>query len=383
MNAYLYDAVRTPRGKATPEGGLASKKPDELIASLVSALESRIGPASPQALLLGAVGQVGAQGGNIALVSKFRANLPDDTTAVTINNYCVSGLTAIGQAAASVTSGQARQVLAGGVEMMSRVAFLADAADYYGDTSLPKGARFLPPVLAAERLGKEFSISRADLDEVALMSQERANASKDSALNASMVAANDLKNDECPRSSTTAESLKGLEPAFGELAVQFRDLLGDDVPPLHTIAHAPPMCDGAGLALIGDEDALDAAPRARILGWAEVGGDPAASLTAGFTAMDRVLEQTGKSIGDMGRIEFMEAFGVIIAKFCRDNAPDLSRVNVGGGHLAKGHPLGATGAIILSSLLDALDDAGESLGLVVATGASGIGSAMVVERLDN
>ncbi|WOJ95886.1 acetyl-CoA C-acyltransferase [Congregibacter brevis] len=379
--AYIYDAVRTPRGKGKPQGALASMKPDELVASLARSISERgAGPLAPDALMLGAVGQVGAQGGNIALVSKFRAELPDSTAAVSINNFCVSGLTAMGQAHAMVESGQADSVLAGGVEMMSRVPFMADKADFYSDATLPTRSRYLLVALAADRLAEDQNIPREALDEAALRSQQRSAAAESTPLVASRININGLDHEECVRVGTS-ETLAAMEPAFGAAAEHYRDILGREIDHRHTIAHAPPISDGAGLALIGAEGAIDAAPRARIVACAEVGGDPAESLTASFAAMRKVLERSGLSLSDMDRVEFMEAFAVTIVQFMRDYDVSLDRVNVSGGHMAKGHPLGASGAILLSTLLDTLDAAEGRYGLVVAAGASGAGSAMIVERL--
>lgn len=382
MSAFIYDAVRTPRGKARPDGGLAALKPQELVSGLIGAIGERTdAPVKPDALVVGAVGQIGAQGGNIALVSKLHAKLPDETAAFTLNNYCVSGLTAIGQAAAMVESGQAKSVLAGGVEMMSRVPFMADNADYYADASYDRRTRYIPVALAADRLAEDIGVSRAELDQAALVSQQRTAAAEGTPLVASRIGLNGLNREECARPATTLESLAAVAPAFPALADQYRDALGDRViDHRHTVSHAPPMADGAALALVGGEGA-GAKPRARIVAWAEAGGDPALSLTAGFTAMERALGQTKLALSDLDRIEFMEAFGVTIVKFMRDYKPDPAKVNVGGGHMAKGHPMGATGAILLSSLLDALDASDGKYGLVVAAGASGVGSAMIVERL--
>lgn len=382
MSAFIYDAVRTPRGKARPDGGLAALKPQELVSGLIGAIGERTdAPVKPDALVVGAVGQIGAQGGNIALVSKLHAKLPDETAAFTLNNYCVSGLTAIGQAAAMVESGQAKSVLAGGVEMMSRVPFMADNADYYADASYDRRTRYIPVALAADRLAEDIGVSRAELDQAALVSQQRTAAAEGTPLVASRIGLNGLNREECARPATTLESLAAVAPAFPALADQYRDALGDRViDHRHTVSHAPPMADGAALALVGGEGA-GAKPRARIVAWAEAGGDPALSLTAGFTAMERALGQTKLALSDLDRIEFMEAFGVTIVKFMRDYKPDPAKVNVGGGHMAKGHPMGATGAILLSSLLDALDASDGKYGLVVTAGASGVGSAMIVERL--
>ena len=379
MSAFIYDAVRTPRGKARPDGGLAALKPQQLVSGLVRAMAERGADVSkPDALILGAVGQIGAQGGHIALISKFDAKLPDETAALSINNYCVSSLTAIGQAAAAVVSGQARSVLAGGVEMMSRVPFMADNADYYADASYDRRTRYIPVALAADRLAEDSGVSRAELDQAALASQQRTASAEGTPLVASRIALGGLNQEECARPATSLDSLSALAPAFVARGDDYHDALGGRViDHRHTVAHAPPMADGAALALIGAEDAP---ARARIVAWAESGGDPAQSLTAGFSAMQRVLDKARLKLADLDRIEFMEAFGVTIVKFMRDFKPDPAKVNVGGGHIAKGHPMGATGAMLVSSLLDALDACGGRYGLVVATGASGVGSAMIVER---
>ena len=383
-DVYLYDAVRTPRGKARPDGGLAGLTPQELVRQQAAALTARCGDvaAHPDALLLGCVTQSGAQGGHIAMLAKLHAGLPDTTAAQSINNYCASGLSAIGHAVAKVASGEANCVLAGGVESMSGTPFLSDGAAFYANDDLPPRARFVPPVLAADRLANAEGITRADLDVVALASQQKAAATDtDTALQKSRIATGPLTGEECIRPQTTAESLTAASPAFGELQQQYASALEDTTfAPLHSIAHAPPICDGAGLALVGAEG-LDPTPRARVVAFAESGGDPAASLTAGFAAMDKVLTRAGLTLRDMDRIEFMEAFAVTIAKFLRGREADPARVNVSGGHLAKGHPMGASGAILTSTLLDALDACGGRYGLVVLTGAMGVGAAMVVERV--
>lgn len=382
--AFIYDAVRSPRGKARADGGLAGLTPPELVTGLAGALAGRTGDAArnPGALLLGCVTQAGAQGGHIAMAVKQHAALPDACAAHSLNNYCASGLSAIGHAVAMVAAGQEKAVLAGGVEMMSRAPFLSDRAEFYSDASLPPARRFVPPVLAADRLAADLGITRAELDQCAFVSQRKAGASdQDAALQASRIALGQLTGEECIRPRTSLESLGQLPPAFGALQADYAEALeGQTFAPLHTLSHAPPACDGAGLALVAT-GGLGTAPRARVLAYAESGGDPVASLTAGFTAMDKALAKAGISLAEVDRIEFMEAFAVTIARFLRDRSVDPARVNVSGGHLAKGHPMGATGAILLSTLLDTLDAAEGRLGLVVATGAMGVGAAMVVERL--
>ena len=381
-DVYLYDAVRTPRGKARPDGGLAALSPQELVRQQAAALTARCGNFVPEALILGCVTQSGAQGGHIAMLAKLHTGLPDACMAHSLNNYCASGLSAIGQAVAKVASGEIGVALAGGVESMSAAPFLGDRAGFYTNDDLPPRARFVPPVLAADRLANSEGITRAELDAVALASQQKAAAAEhDPTLQASRIATGALTGEECIRPQTTAETLAAAPAAFGELQAQYVGALeGATFEPLHAVAHAPPICDGAGLALVGGEG-LGPKPRARVIAFAESGGDPAASLTAGFAAMDKVLARAGLSLAEVDRIEFMEAFAVTIAKFLRDRDADPARVNVSGGHLAKGHPMGASGAILTSSLLDALDACAGRYGLVVLTGAMGVGAAMLVERL--
>ena len=321
---------------------------------------------------------MGAQGANVALVTKLHAGLPDGAFAYSLNNFCASGLTAIGQAANLIEAGGAAAVLAGGVEMMSRVPFMADQADYYTDADFPSRTRYIPVAIAADRLAEDIGVTRAEMDAVTLTSQQRTADAEGTPLVASRIPLNGLALEENAR-VVTAERLAALPPAFAQLTKAYAEALdGRILDHRHTISHAPPMADGAGLALITGQ-AMGA--RARILAHAEAGGDPAASLTAGFTALDRALAKAGLTLADMDRVEFMEAFAVVAVKFLRDREVDPARVNVSGGHLAKGHPMGATGAILLSSLLDALDACDGRYGVVAVTGAQGIGAAMVVERL--
>ena len=380
----IYDALRTPRGKAKADGGLAALAPHQLVGLQHAALRTRCGDAvdRAEALLLGCVGQVDDQGGHIALISKFHAGLPDACAAHSINNYCASGLSAIGHGVAMVAAGQAGAVLAGGVECMSRVPFMGDRASFYTDASFPPRSRYIPVVLAADRLANQLGLTRAELDAVAHASQARAIAAEQvPALLRSRIGTGALLADECPRAGMSLDKLGAMPPAFGALQDDYADALGGEgFAPLHTLGHAPPVCDGAGLALLGPPGL--GTPRARALAFAEAGGDPAASLTAGLAAMDKALARAGLTLGDMDRIEFMESFAVTIARFLRDFEPDPDRVNVSGGHIAKGHPLGASGAILTSTLLDSLDQADGTLGLVVVSGAMGTGAAMVVERLN-
>ena len=379
MTIYIHDAVRTPRGKAKADGALAGQTPHALVAHLVDAMAKRgAAPRAIDLLALGCVGQVGAQGGNMAMIAKMAARLPDTCIAHTINNFCASGLTAIGQAANAIAAGQVEAALAGGVEMMSLVPFMADRADYYSDRDFPPERRYIPVGLAADLLAEAEGIGRAAMDAAAERSQRLAAAAEEvSAFNASRIALAGLDREE-PLRATTLEKLASLPHAFPAWGKEYAHALSRPAVHSHTVAHAPPMVDGAGLALLS---AAAHGARAQIVSFAEAGGPPRASLTAGFAAMEKALERAGLSFDQLDRIEFMEAFAVTIAKFLRDYPVDADRVNVSGGHLAKGHPMGATGAILTSTLLDVLDECDGRLGMVVCTGAQGVGAAMIVERI--
>ena len=250
MSAYIHDAVRTPRGKARPDGGLAALKPHELVTGLIDAMETRgHAPRAAEALILGCVGQVGAQGANVALVSKMHAGLDDAAFAFALNNYCVSGLTAVGQAAALVQTGAVGSALAGGVEMMSRVPFMGDKADYYEDASFPPRTRYLPVAVAADRLAEDIGVTRAEMDAAALTSQQRTAFAEGTPLTASRIPLNGLSHEEAARPKTSSESLASLPPAFAALAAPYAEALeGRVIDHRHTVSHAPPMSDGAGLA---------------------------------------------------------------------------------------------------------------------------------------
>lgn len=394
-DAYIYDAVRTPRGKGREGGALAGLGPHELVAQLIAALKDRAGTDtvdSVSALILGCVGQVGSQGGNIALVSRLHADLPHPITAWTLNNFCVAGLTAAGQAAALASAGESRLMLAGGVEMMSHVPFMGDRASYYTDPGLARALRYAPVALAAKA-----GLDRAALDlEVITSHQRAARAWAEGRNDAAVIPVRGpdgdvlLERDECIRPAMDQAALDALAPAFEKPGAAGYDAMMlaanpglERVEHRHSIAHCPPMADGAALALIGSKAAGEAAgltPKARIRGQVDMGGDPVDQLTAGFAAMDALLEETGLSLRDFDRIEFMEAFAAVPALFRRDRDANPERVNVNGGHLAMGHPMGATGAILLTTLVHELERCGGSLGLVVAHGGSGTGSAMIVER---
>lgn len=393
MDAYLYDCLRSPRAKAKAEqGSLATMPPHEMVRQLLSSMEGRHPGVSESAqqLLLGCVGQVSSQGGNIALVSKMAAGLSDSAAAYTLNNYCVSGLTAISQAVLAVQAGVSHLSLAGGVENLSQVPFMADRASYYSDASLPRKGRFIPVPVAADLLASQFDVTVEQLNAQALRSHQRAAAAQQQAVfNASLVAMTSADGrvladrDEAIQAQLSAESLAAMPPAFADFAKPYAEALhGRALEARHTFAHMPPMVDGAAVALIGPANLpLESAPRARFIALSEHCGSPEESLTGGFAAMEQVLSRAGLSLDDIDVIEMMEAFAVVPALFEQRYRVDPNKVNIAGGHLAKGHPMGATGAVLLSCLVDALEQRDGRLGMVVATGASGIGAAVIIERL--
>lgn len=400
MDIYIYDAIRTPRGKSKDTGGLAEFTPHELVRQLIEALKTRASPDAIEraaALTLGCVGQIGAQGGHLALVSRLHAGLPDQTRATTVNNYCVSGMTAAGMAAHEAAGlKDDRLRIAGGVEMMSRVPFMGDHAFYYDDPATSAALRYVPVVLSADLMATMEGFEKDALDAVTARSHQRAAAARDLERGEIIAIRREdgsvaLEQDECVRPQTTEEALSAMAPAFAEMGASGFDAIMlkarpelSEIRHVHSVANCPPTCDGASLIVLGSKAAGEAAglkPRARIRALAEATGDPVLQLTSGFAAMDLALERAGLGLSDLDQIEFMEAFAATPVKFERDYKPDLEKMNPEGGHLAAGHPMGASGAILISTLLAGLERRGGQTGLAVAHGGSGVGSAIVIERV--
>lgn len=401
MSVYIFDAVRTPRGKGRPDGSLAKVKPARLVGQLAAALARRNGPEALAAVghfTLGCVTQTGVQGGHIALAARIQAGLPDEVACLTLNNFCVSGLSALADAARRVASGQADLALAGGVESMSQTPFLADAADFYGDMALAASMGWAPVGLAADLLATVEGITRAEMDAATLRSHQRAAAAWAEGLydgRVIPVTGDDgeiaLAADENIRDFGDGASLARLGPVFASMGAQgYDDILTAHRPGLaavehlHTVAHCPPIADGAALLLVGTLEAgraLGLTPLARIRAIGETAGDRVLQLTAGFSAMDLALARAGLALNDVGAVEFMEAFAAVPVLFERRFHPDMARVNPNGGHLAMGHPMGATGAILATTLLDDMAQLNAETGLAVATGGVGVGAAVVLERV--
>jgi len=400
MSVYIFDAVRTPRGKGRPDGSLAKVTPARLVGQLLSALARRNGTdavAKAGHLTLGCVTQTGVQGGHLALSARIQAGLPDEVACLTINNFCVSGLSALADAARRVASGEADLALAGGVESMSQAPFLADQADFYSDMGLAASMGWSPVGLAADLLATTDGVSRAEMDAAALRSHRRAAAAWDAGRydgRVIPVTGDDgevaLARDENIRDFGDGAAFAKLGPVFAAAGAQGYDeiLLANrpdlaKVEHLHTVAHCPPIADGAALLLLGTLEAgraLGLAPLARIRAVGETAGDRVMQLTAGYSAMELALARAGLALKDVGAVEFMEAFAAVPVLFERRYKPDMERVNPNGGHLAMGHPMGATGAVLVTTLLDDMAQLDAETGLAVATGGVGVGAAVVLER---
>ena len=398
---YVFDAVRTPRGKGRPGGSLENVAPADLVITLINALKSRNGDeaiSSVDLLALGTVTQTGDQGGHLALATRIQAGLPESITPATLNNFCISGLSAIIEGARRVITGEANMALAGGVESMSRIPFLADKAPYYTDPKLAEKMGWMPVGVAADLLAATKGITRQQLDDATLVSHQRAaKAWADGHYSDRVIPVHDaegnlaLAYDENVRDFGDGKKLGAYPAVFTEMGKGGFEEIGTSYYPehaplqyIHSIANCPPISDGAAVALIGTMEAGEALglkPVARIRSFADVSGDPVLQLTAGMDAMDKALERAKLELGDIDVIEFMESFAVVPVMFQQERQPDPEKVNVLGGHLSMGHPMGASGAILLTTLLSSMKAKDAAYGMVVTTGGVGVGAAMVLERV--
>jgi acetyl-CoA acetyltransferase family protein len=398
-DTWIYDAVRTPRAKGKPDGALASVPPHELVGQLVGALGARHGAdtlAAVERLALGCVTQVGPQAGHIALLSRIHAGLPDTAAAVTLNNYCVSGMSAIAAASRAIASGEESLALAGGVESMSQAPFEADQAPFYRDAALAAHFEYVPPPIVADWLATQEGLTRDELDAVTVESHRRAGAAWAAGRYASSVVpvvradGTKVERDETVRPNLTAADLTRFGPAFAQLGAMGPDAFVLKAAPglgrvdhVHCVAHCPPIADGAALALVGTRErgeALGLRRRARIAAIAEVNADPLQPFEAGFVAFERVLARAGIAAEDLGVIEFMEAFAAVPTRFLKKYPQLADRTNESGGHLAMGHPMGASGAVLVATLLAEMERKDVAWGCAVAHAVSGVGCAIVLKR---
>jgi acetyl-CoA acetyltransferase family protein len=396
---HVLDAIRTPRGKGKPDGSLAGIPPWDLVGQLVAALHVRSATAALEAtdrMVLGCVTQGGPQGGHLALLSRIHAGLPDTAVAVTLNNYCVSGMSALAAAARAVATGEDSVALAGGVESMSQAPFESDGASFYRDAALAGHFRYLSPPLVADWLATREGITRAELDEVTVASHRRAGQAWQDGHYATTVVpvtrpdGTRVERDELVRPGLEVADLARFPAAFATLGAQGAEALVDATEPglgglryLHAIPHCPPIADGAALLLVGTRERAaeyGLLPRARLAAVVEVNTDPLDPFAAGFAALERILAGSRLAIEDMGAIEFMEAFAAVPATFRRRYPQVAERANASGGHLAMGHPMGASGAILVATLLAEMERSDVEWGVAVAHAVSGVGAAVLLQR---
>lgn len=401
IEAFIYDAIRSPRGKAKPDGGLHDLSPFELLAPLYDAICLRTGLNAELVgeIVLGCVTQYGEQAGNIAKSSALYAGWPNQVSGLTINRFCSSGLDAINIAALKVNAGQEEVAVAGGVEMMSRVPMMSDQATIFKDSEVALSARILLMGSGADLIASLYGASRRDVDEVALMSQQRAAIARDSGFFTSIipiensVKARIIEQDECIRGDTTLESLGKLPASFegvgkaGADAVQLAhyDRL-QAISHVHTAGNSPAMADAAALVLIGAEslgEKIAARPRAVIRGMVNASDDPLQVLTGCVAATEKLLKLQKLSVDDIDLFEIHEAFAATILKVQADLGIPIEKLNVNGGVIAMGHPLGATGSIMMGMLLDEMERRDLTLGVVATSGAAGLGTAILIERLSS
>jgi len=400
--AYLYDAVRTPRGKGKKGGALYGTKPVSLVVGLIEEIQRRspsLDPALIDDIVLGIVSPVGDQGMDLARTAAIAAGLPDTVAGVQLNRFCASGLEAVNIAAQKVRSGWEDLVLAGGVESMSRVPMGSDGGAWATDPETAYGARFVPQGISADLIATIEGFDRDTVDSYAVESQSRAaKAWANGYFARSLVPVRDrnglmvLDHDEMVRPETTTETLGALQPSFagiGEMggfdavALQKYHWV-ERIDHVHHAGNSSGIVDGASLVLVGSEqvgEQLGLTPRARILAAAVTGEEPTIMLTGPAPASRKALAKAGLSVDDLDLVEINEAFAAVVLRFARDMDLPLDKVNVNGGAIAMGHPLGATGAMILGTLVDELERRDLRYGLATLCVGGGMGIATVVERL--
>ena len=399
--AFIYDAVRTPRGK-NRGGALHSVKPIDLVTGLIDALRERnpdLDDSQIDDIVLGVVSPVGEQGSDIARVAAIAAGLDESVAGVQVNRFCASGLEAVNIAAQKVGSGFENLVLAGGVESMSRVPLGSDGGAWAQDPTTNYDTYFVPQGIGADLIATTEGFSRADVDAFAAESQKRAAAAWENSLfENSIIPVKDingitvLDRDEHMRPGSTVESLSQLPPAFAKLAAQtgFDEVALqkyhwiEAIDHVHTAANSSGIVDGAALAILGDEEVgqkMGMKPRARIVSTAVTGSEPTIMLTGPTPATKKALDKAGMTVDDIDLFELNEAFAAVVLKWMKDLNIPHDKVNVNGGAIAMGHPLGATGAMILGTVLDELERRDLKRGLVTLCIGAGMGIATIIERV--
>jgi acetyl-CoA C-acetyltransferase len=400
-DAFIYDHVRTPRGRGKVDGALHEVTALNLASQALGAIKGRnnLDTTLVDDVVMGVVDPVGEAAADIARTAALVAGYGDSVAGVQINRFCASGLDAVNFAAAQIMSGQQKLAVGGGVESMSRVGIGSAGGAWSVDPSIAVAHYFLPQGVSADLIATKYGFSRDDVDAYAVESQKRAAAAwDDGRFSRSVVAVKDvngltiLAKDEHMRPATTMQSLAALQPSF----VQIGELGGFDavaiqahpevefVNHVHHAGNSSGIVDGAAAVLLGNKEAGDKIgrkPRARVRAFANIGSDPALMLTGPIDVTKKVLKAAGMQLSDIDLIEINEAFASVVLRFMQAFALDGANVNVNGGAIALGHPLGATGAMILGTLVDEMERRDVATGLVTLCIGAGMGTATIIERV--
>ncbi|MEM1266597.1 MAG: acetyl-CoA C-acetyltransferase [Pseudomonadota bacterium] len=401
-DAFIYDAVRSPRGKGRKDGSLHEVTAVRLSAAVLNALAERnnLDTSTVEDVIWGNATQVGEQGGCLARSAVLMSDFAEQVPGLSINRFCASGIEAVNLGANQVRAGAGGAYVSGGVEMMGRVPMGSDGAAIAVDPDLAMKTYFVPQGISADIIATEYGFSRDDCDAYAVESQKRAKIAWDEGrFEKSVVTIHDrnglpmIDRDEHMRPETDMQSLGALKPSFkdlGETMPGFDAVALLKYPHLERINHvhhagnSSGIVDGAAAVLIGSKEFGEThglKPRARIRATAKIGTDPTIMLTGPVPATEKILAEAGMEIGDIDLFEVNEAFASVVLRFMQAFDVDHGKLNVNGGAIALGHPLGATGAIILGTLLDELERTGQSTGLATLCVASGMGAATIIERV--
>jgi acetyl-CoA C-acetyltransferase len=400
-DAFIYDHVRTPRGRGKVDGALHEVTALNLASQALGAIKSRntLDTTLVDDVVMGVVDPVGEAAADIARTAALVAGYGDSVAGVQINRFCASGLDAVNFAAAQIMSGQQKLAVGGGVESMSRVGIGSAGGAWSVDPSIAVAHYFLPQGISADLIATKYGFSRDDVDAYAVESQKRAAAAwDDGRFSRSVVPVKDvngltiLAKDEHMRPGTTMQSLAALQPSFaqiGELggfdavAIQAHPEV-EFVNHVHHAGNSSGIVDGAAAVLVGNKEAAEKTglkPRARVRAFANIGSDPALMLTGPIDVTKKVLKAAGMQLSDIDLIEINEAFASVVLSFMQAFDLDGSSVNVNGGAIALGHPLGATGAMILGTLVDEMERRDVATGLVTLCIGAGMGTATIIERV--
>jgi acetyl-CoA C-acetyltransferase len=400
-DAYIYDAVRTPRGKGKSSGSLHEITSLQLATQALRAIKDRNGlkdTAKIDDVIFGCVTPIGEQGSDIARIAVLNADYSETTAGVQVDRFCASGLEACNIAAAKVMTGEADMAIGGGVEAMSRVPMGSNGGAWASNPEIAMKSYFAPQGIGADLIATKYGFSRDDVDAYAVESQKRAaRAWKEGRFSKSVVPVKDqlgvtiLAHDETVRGDTTMQTLASLSPSFEQMgAMAFDDVVKQRYPEVEKINHvhhagnSSGIVDGASAVLIGNKqsgDELGLKPRAKIRGFASIGSEPSIMLTGPSLVTQKLLKKLGMEVGDIDLYELNEAFASVVLRMMQHLDIPHEKINVNGGAIAMGHPLGATGGMILGTMVDELERSDKTTALITLCVGAGMGTAMVIERV--